>query len=89
MPDKKVTVLDILARIEELERRNETLEQQVTELKAQHSPENWQDLVVYKANGSETPVEISWTDIETKEKIDHYLDSRFHSRTIIGQVRRV
>ena len=89
MPDKKNTVLDVLARIEELERKNKLLETEVNELKAQLSGENWQDLIVYKANGSETPVELSWTDIDTQEKIEHYDKSGFHNRTVIGKVRKV
>ena len=89
MPDKKITVLDVLARIESLEQKNASLQEEINELKSQQDSENWQELIIYKENGSETPVEISWADIETKEKRDHYSNSGFHTRTVIGKVRKV
>ncbi len=91
MSDKKITVLDVLARIEELERKNNDLENQVVELKSQLAPENWQELIIYRPLGKQDnhPHEIAWTDIDDEAKRNYYSKENPSDRDVIGKVRRV
>lgn len=90
MPDKKVTVLDILARIENLERKNATLEREIEELKASQDPETWQELICYKSNNSGDIVDFSWAENED-DKFTKYLGDGMDlfSRNVIGLIRKV
>ena len=90
MTDNKVTVLDVLARIEELERRNEALEHQIVELKSQLDPEKWRKLILYRPFGEKnTPIEVTWTEDLTAEKEAYYKDENLNEKIVIGLVRKV
>jgi len=91
MSDNKVTVLDILARIENLERENDSLKNEVDDLKTQLAPENWQELIIYRPLGDQNnhPHEIAWTDIDDEAKRSYYSKENPSDRDVIGKVRRV
>ena len=90
MADKKTTVLDVLARIENLERENDSLKKEVNDLKSQIAPDNWQELIVYRPLDKEnnTPIEISWTEEDTDEKQEYYKKDEPMRRKVIGLVRK-
>lgn len=91
MPDERASALDILARMEKLERENDSLQKEVAELKSQLAPENWQELIIYRPKGvhNNKPLEISWTEIDDEEKRGWYRDGEPAERDVIGLVRRV
>jgi hypothetical protein len=90
MPDNKVTVLDVLARIESLEQKNKALEKEINELKAQQDPENWRELILYRTFGEKNkPIEVTWTEDLTAEKEGYYKDDDSAEKMVIGLVRKV
>jgi len=91
MSDKNVSVLDVLARLETLERKNASLEKELDKLKAQNAPENWQELILYRPLEGEgqKPIEVLWTDEETEKTRIYYRTEEPGRRDVIGLVRKV
>jgi len=89
MSDKNVSVLDVLARLENLERENDVLKKELNELKTQQDPENWQELILYHPQDANTPVEITWTEQDDEKKQAYYREDEPMRREIIGLVRKV
>jgi hypothetical protein len=90
MSNNKVTVLDVLARIENLERENDSLKKEVDDLKTQLAAENWQELIIYRPIGvhNNKPLEISWSEIDDEAKRTWYRDGDPAERDVIGLVRK-
>ena len=88
MSDVKVSLFSILERIEKLEKRNESLELELAELKALNAPEKWQELIMYTGHKSAGPIELTWSEIDTEEKQEEYSNSMFYTRTVIGVIRK-
>ncbi len=89
MSDKKITVLDVLARIENLERENDSLKKDLDKLKAQQAQENWQELILYHPENSNTPVEITWAEQDDEKKQKYYREEEPMRREVIGLIRKV
>lgn len=90
MSEKNITVLDVLARIENLERENDVLKKEIDDLKNELRPENWQELIIYRPIGKHEnhPREIAWTDIDDEPKRTWYKEGEPSERDVIGLVRR-
>jgi len=89
MSDKNVSVLDVLARLENLERKNASLEKELDKLKSLQDLQNWQELILYHPLDANTPVEITWTEQDDDEKQRYYREDEPMRRKIIGLVRKV
>ncbi len=90
MDNKQVSVLDVVARLENLERENSLLKKDLDEIKSQLAPENWQDLIIYRPLGHQNnkPLEISWSEIDDDAKREWYKTGEPSKRDVIGLVRR-
>jgi len=92
MPESDKSVLDIIGwcqrlekDIEKLKAENETLKQK---FQSTHTENGWSELIVYRPPEHQTPIEISWTEIDDKEKQDYYRDNG-DRRDIIGLVKKL
>ena len=90
MPDNKVTVLDVLARIENLERENDALKKELEDLKVANNPEDWQELSCYRSGNSGDIVDFSWAE-NKEEKDSQYLGDGLglFAKSVIGLIRKV
>jgi len=84
------TVLDVITRIENLERENDSLKKDLDKLKTQLSPENWEELILYRPidEDNNTPVEITWQEEDTVKKQGYYRTEEPMRRKVIGLVRK-
>ena len=89
MSDKKTTVLDVLARLEGLERQHAALQKELAELKAQQDPKNWRELILYRELHKQTLTELTWTEDDDAEKQRYYREDEPMRREVIGLVRKV
>ena len=89
MSDNKVTVLDVLARLENLERENDSLKKELDELKAGNTDGDWRELILYRPLHKQTPVEITWTEDDDEEKQRYYREDEPMRREVIGLIRKV
>ena len=89
MSDKKITVLDVLARLENLERENDSLKKELEELKLGNNDSDWRELILYRPLDKQTPVEITWTENDSEEKQRYYREDEPMRREVIGLVRKV
>ncbi|MBC8193509.1 MAG: hypothetical protein H8E18_14075 [FCB group bacterium] len=89
MADKKTTVLDVLARLESLERKNKALEQELNQLKSELAPEKWHELILYRQLHKQTLTEITWTEDDDEEKQRYYREDEPMRREVTGLVRKV
>jgi len=89
MSDNKTTVLDVLTRIENLERENDSLKKELDELKSEKSEGDWRELILYRPLDKQTPVEITWTEDDDEEKQRYYREDEPMRREVIGLVRKV
>ncbi len=90
MSDDKISIFDILTQLSQLKEENKLLRRDIDELKAQNSPENWQELILYRPleGKGQRPIEVQWTDEETEETRIHYRTKEPMRRDVIGLIRR-
>lgn len=88
MADEKVSVLDVLARLDKVERENEVLKKEVADLKTGNLEDEWTELILYRPLHKQTPVEITWTEDDDKEKQRYYREDEPMRREVIGLIRK-